>query len=197
MSIQSLVSLYDASVNGGMAEFKTSEKFCGTYAITHFFAKTKPEHETTMTINCNVFAKTNIYTLDPVTEMYEICFFSKVVNMIDLPDQYAKCFLIRDTAYDMSIQCKDFESIYIKTIPNKPFVNIDKMNTYIEFAMPNLGQRCNILMYAFGLIIPRIAVDKNDSTHSRKGEKQLVRSFKDKIEKYVPDAVVLEEFKTI
>jgi hypothetical protein len=196
MSVQSLVSLYDASTNGGMTEIISPKKLCGLCAITHFFAKTKPEHETSLLVGPVTIAKTNTYTFDPVAQMYEICFFSRIVNMIDLPDQYTKCFLIQKGFYEISILCEGLESVYVKMLPNKPIIDINSMHTYIEYVTPVFGQRCSVLSYSNGTLLPYFEHFENDQPHYHDEEKQLICQYDDKLKKYVPDAIILEEFKT-
>lgn len=125
-----------------------------THNVSGFYCQgDSPQQLYQLSIGGQLIASTDVFRYDSKLDMWEIVFFTKIVNLFDCPDEVKSCLLFDNLNYmTITINCKQNVKLFAK-LPDTPFKNDSgKYTTYVEFAQKIGTHKNNCLLCCSGMI---------------------------------------------
>jgi hypothetical protein len=129
--------------------------------VKKFYVKfeTVPEtHKFSLVCGGELFCKTSKLIYQEHLQMWEIQFYSKIINLCDLPTEFTNCLFFNLLIHhEIMIYSKSQCQLYVETYNVTPLLDSlltsnQHLSTFVEFAEPLFSIKSTILTTGYGMI---------------------------------------------
>lgn len=118
--------------------------------VKGFYVKEDKQLKFSLIIGNDVIAKTTKLVYNDKLKMYEIKFFSEIINLSDgIPDVFMNALFFNLTTMNMMIYSKTNCDIYMEYYTDVDIIPLSSIKTYIKYEQPHSHLNDNIMMIQF------------------------------------------------